>query len=288
VPRVRLGVALLLSDPWRSEVDGLRRALGSPTLHTIPPHVTLVPPVNVRVDNLPDAFDLVRRVASSSAPVTTTLGPVSTFAPLTPVIKLDVGNTKDIRAIRDRVNSGVLHKESQWPFEPHVTLHDDASEELISGAQATMQDFAASTTFESVAVLRQDDDRVWRPVFDARFEPAVVVGAGGLALELFEHTRLDPASSDALGLAHDPVGFVLTACMDGKPVAALTADLQPAFALKGLRVDVDHRGLGIGSHLLRRARFRAEQMGFAEILDRTGCADVAGLFRRFPPRLCAE
>jgi 2'-5' RNA ligase len=64
-----LGVALLLPDPAATEVDGLRRALGDGSLGRIPAHLTLVPPVNVRADDMPAALDLLRRAATQTRPL---------------------------------------------------------------------------------------------------------------------------------------------------------------------------------------------------------------------------
>ena len=47
-PGAGSAVALLLPEPLDVEVDALRRACGDPMLERVRPHVTLVPPVNVR------------------------------------------------------------------------------------------------------------------------------------------------------------------------------------------------------------------------------------------------
>ena len=44
MPRMRLGVALLVPAPQSDEIDGLRRALDDPVLGRVPAHLTLVPP----------------------------------------------------------------------------------------------------------------------------------------------------------------------------------------------------------------------------------------------------
>lgn len=82
MPRSRLGIALVLPEPARSEVFGLRRALGCPSLNTQPPHVTLVPPVNVPEDDVAQSFELVRYVCMRTTSLTLRLGPIETFAPV--------------------------------------------------------------------------------------------------------------------------------------------------------------------------------------------------------------
>jgi 2'-5' RNA ligase len=258
--RVRLGVALLLEEPWRSEVDGLRRALGSPALHSIPPHVTLVPPVNVRVDDLQAVLDSVRQVAAHTKPFSVKLGPVSTFAPLTPVLKLDVQDAGDIAALRKRVATGVLDRPAQWPFVPHVTLHDEASDAMIEHAMASLVAFDAETIFRAVAVLRQDTDRVWRPMFDAFFAPPTTIGAGGIAVAIAESTLLEPGVCERLGFSEAEYAFALTARINDEFVGALIAQVNTGFRLQGLQVVEEFRGMGVGSHLVRQARFRAGQI----------------------------
>ena len=67
-PRRRLLVALLLAGRVGAELDGLRRALGSPGLDRIAPHVTLVPPINVPERDLEAALGIVRAAAARRAP----------------------------------------------------------------------------------------------------------------------------------------------------------------------------------------------------------------------------
>ena len=91
MPRRRLGVVLLIPPPIAHEVDGLRRALGDGFLGRVAPHVTLIPPVNVREDDLSAALAVVRGAAASTGPLTLELGPVETFLPVNPVVYLAVG-----------------------------------------------------------------------------------------------------------------------------------------------------------------------------------------------------
>ena len=58
-------MALLVPEPVAAEVDGLRRALGDGSLGRIPPHLTLVPPVNVAEDDVPKALSVLRQAAAA-------------------------------------------------------------------------------------------------------------------------------------------------------------------------------------------------------------------------------
>lgn len=280
--RVRLGVVLLVSDPWRTEIDGLRRALGDRNLTRIPPHITLVPPINVRSENLREVFDGIRRVAERTEPFSVQLGPVATFAPATPVIKLDVqgDGRRLVEQLHEEIAVGLLHRERQWPFVPHVTLNDEASDELISHAVASMT-YEIEASFKDVWVMREGEDRVWRPFMDARFEPTITVGTGGIAVAITASTLLDPDVVERLDLEESPSSLALIARINGEAVGGLLAKAGRQFELLSLRVLPEFRRQGVGSHLLRHAYFLARQEGFAEIVDLSACVDVAALLQRF-------
>src|SRR5688572_3800754 len=105
VPRRRLGVVLLVPQPLATEIDGLRRALGDGSLGRIPAHLTLVPPVNVREDEVPDALRVLRAAAASTTPFTVELGPPATFSPVNPVVYLavDGAGRDDVERLRNAV-----------------------------------------------------------------------------------------------------------------------------------------------------------------------------------------
>src|SRR3954466_218802 len=115
MPKRRLGVVLLIPTPTDREVDGLRRATGDGTLGPVPPHITLVPPVNVRDDALDDALAVVRRAAAAAPPLTLSIGPTATFLPANPVLYLSVaGELDQLHQLRDRVFSGPLERPLSW------------------------------------------------------------------------------------------------------------------------------------------------------------------------------
>ena len=104
MPRLRVGVALLLPSPVAEEVDGLRRAVGDPSLGRIPAHLTLVPPVNLREERLHDALNVLRSAAAAARPFTMGLGPPATFLPHNPVLYLAVPvGTSRVHTLRDAV-----------------------------------------------------------------------------------------------------------------------------------------------------------------------------------------
>lgn len=271
MPKARLSVALLVPDPVATEVDGLRRALGSGAVGRIPPHVTLVPPVNVRDDRVADALAVLRSAASATRALTLTLGPVDTFAPVNPVVYLAVGGADremdGLRRLREAVLSDPLARSLTWPFHPHVTVADRAAPERIEAALAALGAYRAEVRLDRVHLLREGPGRVWEPVADAAFEPRAVVGRGGLPVELTVSRHLDP---EGAALAVGPGRpFAVTARRDGAVVGTATGVTGAAGSAGGgdvavlawLLVRPGDRRTGVGSHLLAAAASTAAARG---------------------------
>ena len=256
-----------MPQPVAAEVDGLRRACDDGTLGRVPPHVTLVPPVNVRDERYLDAVDVVRAAASATRPFTVGLGPPATFAPVTPVLYLEGGDgAGHVAALRDRVFRPPLARRLTHPFVPHVTLADELPEPRLAAAVEALAGYRATVTFDRVHVLRERGDRSWEPVADAPFAAPAVVGRGGLELTLEVSGVLGPEAA-AMASREWPLVYVrpteprqplvVTAWRDGEVVGVVEAWTQEHVGfLDGLVVAAAVRGEGIGSHLL--ARFESE------------------------------
>jgi 2'-5' RNA ligase len=229
---VRVAVALLLPEPLATEVDGLRRAFGADLAH-VAPHITLVPPVNVRVDDLATALAVLRAGASAvSGPLTLELGPAATFAPVNPVVYLAVGGADGalLVRLRERLLTGPLARTIDLPFVPHATIADDHPPARIDAAVRAIDGFVTTCTFPTLHLLQDGASgrHRWNPVAEAALAPRVVVGRGGWELEVSVGAIADPEvvvvleddwSSGARPEGARPV--VAAARHDGAIVAAL-------------------------------------------------------------------
>jgi 2'-5' RNA ligase/GNAT superfamily N-acetyltransferase len=256
--RQRLGVVLLVPQPIATQVDGIRRALGDGALGRIEPHITLVPPVNVAERDLPKAFATVRAAAGAIPPLSLRIGPVTTFAPVNPVAYLRVSGADTVldglERLRAGCTSGPLERAQDHDFVPHVTVADELASDRLDTVAPVLADFAVDVTFDRVHVLAELPGRIWRPVADAQLgERPATVGRGSLPLDLVVTGRPDVEAAALLSFEEEAAGtpFAVTAYREGQVVAAAWGwSARGGLELADLVVAVEHRGQGIGRHLV--------------------------------------
>jgi 2'-5' RNA ligase len=265
--RRRLGVALLIDEPHSSQIDGLRRALRDRSLTRIPPHITLVPPVNVKGGELVDALRILRAAAARGGrPLRLTLGPPATFLPANPVLYLPVGgDLPELRRLHEDTFRAPLERPLAWPWVPHVTLADDVDPVRMAAALDALDGYQVVVDVDRLVLLEErhtPDGRRWTPLADAGLRPETVVGRGGRAVQLVEGRVVGP---DALALlqavGHDePVDglertapdttIVLSALVDGRLAGAGLAWRDDSGGHVAVVVDPDDRGTGVGRQIL--------------------------------------
>ena len=243
--------------------------------------MTLVPPVNVRAEDLGVALQVLRRAASDqSGPIAVDLGPVTTFMPASPVVYLAVGgpDLDRLARLRQAVVAGPMLRPDHWPWVPHVTLTDDAPAERIEAALAALFSYRAATVFDRVVLLEEREHR-WQPLADACLGRAAVVGRGGLELEIVEGRVLGPdvmAMADgeprpaflaALDTVPAPSSIVLTGRRLGEVVGVATAwhDGEVGGTVEVyVLVEAKPRRQGVGRALLQALHASVQRHGWAE------------------------
>jgi 2'-5' RNA ligase len=164
-----MAVALLVPPPAAIEIDGLRRALGDRQLGRIEPHITLVPPINVREDDLAAAMAVVQAAASGREPIELEIGPVETFARESPVRFLAVDPWEPVTDLRRDCVTGVLERADKRPFHPHVTVDIDGSPtDGDDPAVAVLAGYRTEVTIDRVTLLEHTDSRRWEPYMSYR------------------------------------------------------------------------------------------------------------------------
>lgn len=200
-------MALLLPEHIADEVDGIRRAFGVDPGY-IPPHVTLVPPINLADEDVPEALAVLRRAAAGTgAPLRLEVGPFDTFLPRNPVLFLAVGGELALlHEMRDRCLDGPLQRPERRAYVPHVTVtrglapEDDATIRRLLGRYS--QAFEVDRLHLLAQVVESGVGRHWVPTADVVLEPRRSVGTGGVELEVSVSSLADPEVRRFL-VAHD-------------------------------------------------------------------------------------
>lgn len=281
---------LLVPEPYATEVDGLRRALGDGALGRIPAHLTLVPPVNVALERLEDAREVLAEAAAAvpadDGGLELVLGPPATFWPVTPVVYLAVsdaeaapGSLGALHELRGRVFRDPLQRALTYGFVPHVTLVDELAEERIPPALTALAGFRLQVRFRELTLLQEVEGRRWTPVFSAPLGPGRVVGRGGLPVELSVSSALDLVRRRT-GAAP---GLTVTASRQGAAVGVAECrgdPVVPAAELVELWVAPAERGTGVGSHLLAALlNAAAGELGAREVNCRITGGTLDGFLR---------
>jgi GNAT superfamily N-acetyltransferase len=242
--------------------------------------VTLVPPVNVNVAAVDEAVDVVRAGATAArGPLELEIGPAATFAPLTPVLYLQVGgDVEGLSAMRQAVLKGPLERPAEWPFVAHVTIAGEQAAERLAAGVSALADYRAAVTIDRLHLLQEGDDRVWRPLADASFGPPVVIGRGGLPVELSVTENLEPEAERFLNSVRrqqEPTAagseavarpFAVTARREGAVVAVAVGYGSTEAFLRRLVVAPEARRQGLGSQVLAAVEHWATTHGCRRVL----------------------
>ena len=157
-----VGVAISVPDPWRSVLTGWRKRVGDPEAVRVPPHVTLLPPTEVPADALPDIDAHLAAVAAAHAPFELRLSGTGTFRPVSDVVFVVVAaGIAHCEQLEQQVRSGPLHRETRFPYHPHVTVAHDIPHDALDEAYEGLTAFEARFPVPGFTVFEQETEGVW-------------------------------------------------------------------------------------------------------------------------------
>jgi 2'-5' RNA ligase len=162
-----IGVAIALPEPWASELQDYRTALGDETATLIPTHITLVPPVELSEDQIVAAEEHLVAVAGGTDGFEIHLRGTGTFRPVSPVVFVSlVEGISQCEELAERVRQGPLDVPLQFPFHPHVTIAHHLGEDVLDRAFDELADFDCTFEAEQFHLYRHDEEIGWRPSRD--------------------------------------------------------------------------------------------------------------------------
>lgn len=162
-----IGVAIALPEPWASELQDYRTALGDDTATLIPTHITLVPPVELSEDEITAAETHLVDAASACDAFSIHLRGTGTFRPVSPVVFVSVvEGISQCEKLAGRVRQGPLTVPLQYPYHPHVTVAHHLPETVMDRAFDELAGFDCTFDAAQFQLFRHDEEIGWRPARD--------------------------------------------------------------------------------------------------------------------------
>ncbi|MEU6082271.1 2'-5' RNA ligase family protein [Streptomyces sp. NPDC047108] len=189
---VTLGVSIAVPEPYGSLLQERRAGFGDPAAHGIPTHVTLLPPTEVDVADLPAFRHHLARIATEGRCFRMRLQGTGTFRPISPVVFVQLAEGMgECADLQERVRSGPVQRELLFPYHPHVTVAHGIAEEAMDRAYEELADYAASWLVTGFALYEQGGDGHWRKMREFPFGeglPAPGVPAQACPVEAPAHS----------------------------------------------------------------------------------------------------
>lgn len=118
--------------PLASYIEDIRNSLS--TVHLAQPHITLLPPRSLRVENR-HSSECLLPVLRKLRPVSVSLDGVATFQN-TGILYLNIRDGHaDVWNLHDELNRGEFSAREQYEFVPHVTLAGPMEQEQLAQAR---------------------------------------------------------------------------------------------------------------------------------------------------------
>ncbi|WP_062005343.1 2'-5' RNA ligase family protein [Arthrobacter alpinus] len=146
-----LGVIISMPPALAAELRAWREMFGGPDVAAVPPHITLIS--GRATGTWAHAAEHVRSVARSWAPFEVSLRGTGTFAPISPVVFLNlVDGVDNCLDLHERLLDGPVEHLLDFVFHPHLTVAHDLDAETMARAEREMADFSADFQVLSIGL----------------------------------------------------------------------------------------------------------------------------------------
>ncbi len=156
-----IGVAVAIPEPWATELQDYRTAVGDVTAAKIPTHLTLVPPTEVD-DDLTVVEKHLAEAAATVPSFDVHLRGTGTFRPVSPVVFVMLAEgISQCEQLEGAVRQGPLDADLHYPYHPHVTIAHHLDDARLDRAFAELAAFECRFTVSDFHLYVHDDERGW-------------------------------------------------------------------------------------------------------------------------------
>ncbi|MBM0232410.1 2'-5' RNA ligase family protein [Micromonospora sp. STR1_7] len=165
---IQIGIAVDIPEPWGGQLTRRRVEAGDPL--AVPAHVTLLGPTEIPTANLPAVEQHLAAVAAAHLPFALHLRGTGTFRPVTQVVFVAVAagiSECELLAAAIAAAPG-LHRQTRFPYHPHVTVAQDVAPEALDKAYEDLADFSAMFEVDAFTLFSHSGQARWQPRRDFR------------------------------------------------------------------------------------------------------------------------
>ena len=162
-PERQYALVAYIKDSVGEFVENLRAEIHPAHAH-LPAHITVLPPRCLSGSEA-QARELIEHVCQEISPFEVSLGDVENFIPKTPTVFIRVGFAAyRVRELHDRLNTGALAFDEQWPYMPHLTIAKvDTLEDAAAALEVARERWAKfncprKVSIDKLTFVRQADE----------------------------------------------------------------------------------------------------------------------------------
>ena len=165
VGTAQIGVAVNIPEPWGAYLTRRRAEAGDPLAADIPAHVTLLGPTEVPRASLPRIEEHLAAVAATHPPYQVHLRGTGTFRPVTEVVFVVVAaGISECELLAAAISEAPeLHRETRFPYHPHVTVAHDIAPEALDKVYEDLSDFSALFEVGGFTLFSHSGQARWQP-----------------------------------------------------------------------------------------------------------------------------
>jgi len=162
VTRTTIGVAIAVPEPWGSQLQDYRASLGDPMAGGIPTHITLMPPFETAVHDLPRIEQHLLEASACSNEFRIHLRGTGTFRPVSPVVFVTVvEGISGCERLAFSVRRGPLETHQRFPYHPHVTVAHHLEDDLLDRAFEDLATFDCVFVADRFSMYVHDAESGW-------------------------------------------------------------------------------------------------------------------------------
>jgi 2'-5' RNA ligase len=169
---VTIGVAVAIPEPWATQLQDYRTSVGDTTATQIPTHITLIPPVEVAAEELPQVEAHLESAAYKVDAFRIHLRGTGTFRPVSPVVFVTLAEgISQCEQLASVVRRGPLAVDLHFPYHPHVTIAHHLPDRALDRAFAELAGFECEFVADAFSLYVHDEGAGWQPTREFALRP---------------------------------------------------------------------------------------------------------------------